>query len=151
MDDLYTTIKWLHILGICIGFGSNVTHVFWLLSANVDSVSGAEKLRVVKKIDDRLSVPSYIVAITCGVTMWLWSWPRDSSWIIVSLILSIILTIMGICFGPFMKKWIAIAGEEKPGDPRLRLWSRRLTIWWMSIVACVLVILYLMIWKPMFW
>ena len=152
MDELnlYIAVKWFHVLGICIGFGSNVTHVFWLFSANGDMVSGAEKLRVVKKIDDRLSVPAYVVAIGCGIIMWLWKWPLMSSWIIVSLLLSTVLTVMGISFGPFMKRWIALA-DEQPGGHRLERLSSVLTTWWVSIALFVLVILYMMIWKPMFW
>ncbi len=151
MGSLYIGLKWFHVVAACIGFGSNVTHLFWLLSANVDTVSGSEKLRVVKIVDDRLSVPAYIIAIGCGVTMWLLQWPIDSSWIIVSLILSSILTVMGISFGPFMKKWIRMASEHSPGEGPLGVMARRLTIWWASIAASVLLILYLMILKPTFW
>ena len=149
--ELYIGLKWLHVVGACIGFGSNVAHLFWLMSANVDTVSGAEKLRVVKKIDDFLSVPAYVVAIGCGIAMWLLHWPIYTSWIIVSLVLSTILTIMGISFGPFMKKWIRMAGEHAPGEGPLGVMARRLTIWWAFIVLSVFVILYLMISKPMLW
>jgi len=151
MVSLYISLKWLHVVGACIGFGSNLAHLFWLISANADSSSGAEKLRVVKKIDDLLSVPAYAIAIGCGITMWLMQWPTNTSWIIVSLVLSTILTIMGISFGPFMKKWIRMADEHALGDGPLRKMSYRLTGWWALIVASVLVILYLMITKPAFW
>ena len=148
--DIYILLKWFHVLGVCIGFGSNVTHVFWLFSANADLVSGAEKLRVVKKIDDRLAIPAYVLAISCGVIMWLWQWPLMSAWIIVSLLLSSLLTVMGIAFGPFMQRWIALAAEQPGGEGLVSL-SRRLTIWWICIVATVLIVLYLMVWKPVIW
>ena len=151
MGELYISLKWLHVVAASVGFGSNLTHLFWILSANVDAVSGAEKLRVVKKIDDRLSVPAYVVAIGCGVTMWLLQWPIHSSWIITSLVLSSILTVMGISFGPFMKRWIRMAGEHAPGEDPLGIMARRLTIWWAAIVASVFLILYLMITKPTLW
>jgi len=151
MSDIYFGLKWLHVVAACIGFGSNVTHLFWLCSANVDGVSGAEKLRLVKKIDDRLAVPAYVVAIGAGIAMWLWQWPTGSSWIVASLVLSTALAGMGIAFGPFMYQWIRLAAEQRPGEPQLALLSRRLTIWWGSITASVLVILYLMVWKPVLW
>lgn len=150
MDELYTSIKWLHILGVCIGFGSNVTHVFWLLSANSDTISGAEKLRVVKKVDDLLAIPAYVIGISCGVTMWLWMWPLETSWIVFSLALSTVLTIMGISFGPFMKRWIVLAGDQ-PGSDALAQLAKRLTTWWVAIVACVFIVLYMMIFKPQLW
>ncbi len=134
-----------------MGFGSNVAHLFWLMSANTDGASGAEKLRVVKKIDDLMSVPAYVVTIGCGVTMWLWTWPLNTSWIVVSATLATILTVMGISFGPFMHKWIKLATEQQPGEEQLARLSKRLTWWWASIVLSVVLILYLMIWKPTFW
>jgi uncharacterized membrane protein len=134
-----------------VAFGSNVTHLFWLFSANGDPISGAEKLRVVKIIDDRLAVPSYVITIGAGIAMWLWQWPAGTSWIVASLALSVVLAAMGIAFGPFMYRWIRLAAEQPPGEPRLALLSRRLTIWWGAITFSVLVILYLMIWKPTLW
>ena len=73
-----------------------------------------------------------------------------SSWIIVSLVLSTILTVMGISFGPFMKKWIKLAADQPESDG-LRILSKRLTLWWISITSGVLFIIYMMIWKPTFW
>jgi uncharacterized membrane protein len=128
-----------------------VAHLFWLMSANVDGISGWEKLRVVKKIDDLMSVPAWVVTFACGITMWLWTWPLNTSWIVVSLTLGTILTIMGISFGPFMHRWIKLAKEQQPGEPQLARMSKRLTYWWLGIVLTVVLILYLMIWKPTFW
>ncbi len=151
MAELYTSLKWLHVVAACVAFGSNVTHFFWLISANANPVTRAEKLRVVKKIDDRLAVPAYVVTIACGAVMWLWTWPTNTSWIIFSLVLSLLLTAMGISFGPFMKKWIRLAEDQTPGNRTLLTLARRLTIWWAAISASVLIILYLMIWKPALW
>jgi uncharacterized membrane protein len=151
MVELYLFLKWLHVVSACIAFGSNVTHFFWILSANRDPVNGANILRVVKVIDDRLAVPAYVVTILCGATMWLWQWPFESSWIWTSLVLSIILTVMGISFGPFMKKWIVLAKDTSPQNQPLFTLARRLTIWWGSIAASVIVILYMMVWKPVLW
>jgi uncharacterized membrane protein len=151
MAELYTTMKWLHVVSACVAFGSNVTHLFWLFSANAIPAGRAEKLRVVKKIDDRLAVPAYVVTIGCGATMWFLTWPTNTPWIIVSLVLSIILTVMGISFGPFMKKWIRLADESSTGNPQLLNLSRRLTAWWAFIAASVVIILYLMVWKPTLW
>ena len=151
MHEMYFSIKWLHIIGACIGFGSNMTHLFWLMSANQDPINRANILRVVKKVDDLLAVPSYIVTIGAGMTMWLWKWPYNTSWIILSLFLSTILTLMGISFGPFMKRWISIAKETDGDSPKLNKWSRRLTIWWACISVSVFVIIFLMVRKPMIW
>lgn len=147
--ETYLVLKWLHIAAASIAFGSNVTHFFWLLSANRDPASRANILRLVKKIDDRLAVPAYVVAILCGAVMWYWRWPADSSWAVLSLVLTLILAAMGTAYGPFMKKWIRQAqAEAGPGPLPL---TRVLTIGWAAISVSVFVILYLMVWKPSLW
>jgi len=151
VPDLYFTLKWLHVLGACIGFGSNITHLFWIFSANRDPINRANILRLVKRIDDGVAIPAYIVAIACGMTMWLWQWPVNTSWIIVSLVISTILTIMGISFGPFMKRWIRLAKENPAGGQSLPVLARRLTVWWAGISITVFGIIYLMVRKPTFW
>jgi uncharacterized membrane protein len=155
VTDLYIGIKWVHIVCACIAFGSNVTHFFWILGANAtaDAVQRSNILRLVKKIDDRLAVPAYSVMVAAGATMWLWQWPLYSSWIIASLVLTTILTVMGICFGPFMKRWIRMTGEGATGNDSIRLpgLTRALTIWWGGIALTVPFILYFMVWKPVVW
>ncbi len=151
MGDLYIGLKWLHIISICIAFGSNVTHIFWIIAANRDPIHRANILRLVKKIDDRLSVPAWVLATICGISMWLWQWPVNSSWIIVSIVLTMILMIMGIAFGPFMYKWIGLAQDPSPDNQPLSTLSRRLTTWWIGITAATFFVLYLMVFKPVLW
>jgi len=151
MGEVYIALKWLHITTAVIALGSNITHFFWLISANRDPVHRANILSLVKKIDDRMAVPSYAVTGACGITMWLWQWPTYSPWIITSLVIFTVLTIMGIAFGPFMYKWINLAKDQSPDNQPLFTLMRRLTIWWGSICIGALVILYLMIWKPILW
>ena len=149
--ELYITLKWLHIASACIGFGSNVTHFFWLLSANGDPVNRANILRLVKKIDDRLAVPAYVVTTICGITLWLSRWPTNTPWILLSLILTAILAIMGTIYGPFMKRWIRLSAEQATGSQEFANLARRLTIAWAGITMSVFVVLYMMIWKPAVW
>jgi hypothetical protein len=58
---------------------------------------------------------------------------------------------MGISFGPFMKRWIQLAKDSSPENQPLLTLARRLTIWWGSIVLSVIIILYMMVWKPALW
>jgi uncharacterized membrane protein len=151
MPDLYIGLKWLHIATAAVAFGSNVTHFFWLLAANHDPVHRANILRLVKKIDDRLSVSCYAVMVACGVAMWLWQWPPASSWLVASAILTAVLSVMGISFGPFMYRWIRVAGNPSTDSARLALLQRRLTRWWAGLILIVPLILYWMVYKPRLW
>jgi len=151
MTDVYIGLKWLHIATAAIAFGSNVTHFFWIVAANRDPVHRANILRLVKRIDDRMSVPCYAVMVACGIAMWLWRWPLASSWLIASLALTALLSAMGIAFGPFMLRWIRVAGNPPADAPMLALLQRRLTRWWAGLILTVPVILYWMVWKPLLW
>lgn len=149
--EIYLSLKWLHIVSACIGFGSNVTHIFWLLAANADPVHGSNILRLIKKIDDRLAVPAYVVATICGTTMWLSLWPTNTPWIIVSLVLTLVLAAMGTAYGPFMKKWIRLTARQPPDQQQIAGLARGLTFSWIGITVSVFVVLYLMVWKPILW
>lgn len=151
MVEFYLGIKWLHIICACIGFGSNVTHLFWIIAANRDPVHRANILRLVKKIDDRMAVPAYIVAVICGSIMWFWQWPGNSSWLIASVVLTGLLATAGIMYGPFMKKWIRLADENPSGGKALPVLARRLTWLWGGITGSAFLILFLMVRKPMLW
>lgn len=151
MTEPYLGLKWLHIVAACVAFGSNVTHIFWLLSAQRDPANRARILSTIKTIDDRLAVPAYVVTILAGGTMWLWNWPLDASWVIVSVVLTTLLAIMGILYGPVMKKWIRLAETRPWGDQELAAIARSLIFWWAIISLSVLVILYLMVRKPALW
>ncbi len=151
MPNLYIALKWLHIATGAIAFGSNVTHLCWIVAANRDPVHRANILRLVKQIDDRLSVPCYAVMVVCGVAMWLWQWPLAASWLIASAILTAVLSIMGISFGPFMHRWIRVAGNPSADSAMLALLQRRLTRWWAGLILVVPLILYWMVRKPLLW
>lgn len=151
MPEIYSVLKWLHIATAAIAFGSNVTHLFWIVGANNDPVHRANILRLVKKIDDRLSVPCYAVMVICGVAMWLQQWPPAESWLIASAGLTAVLSVMGISFGPFMHRWIRVAGNPSADAAMLALLQRRLTRWWAGLILVVPVILYWMVWKPHLW
>lgn len=153
MIDYYELLKWLHICSAAIAFGSNATHLFWLIGANSSDNPGERSniLRLVKKIDDRMAIPAYITLVVCGAAMWLWKWPLWDSWIIVSLVLTLVLSAMGISFGPFMIRWIKLARDNSAGDEALEGFSRKLTLWWGTFVVTVPIILYFMVSKPHFW
>jgi uncharacterized membrane protein len=149
--DIYLSLKWLHIASACIGFGSNVTHVFWLFAANADPLNRSNILRLIKKIDDRLAVPAYIVTTICGTAMWLSLWPTNTPWIIVSLVVTLLLASMGTIYGPFMKRWIRLTAQPQPDVRQIAGLSRVLTSAWVGITVSVFGVLYLMVWKPVLW
>jgi uncharacterized membrane protein len=150
MAEFYLFLKWLHILSAAVGFGSNVTHFFWLRAAvhDHDRTRGATLLALVKRIDDRVAVPAYISTVVCGAWMWLLSWPALTGWLLAAAVLTAIPTLLGIAYGHRFTQWAAIL-PALPAPAGCRHAARMLR-GWAAITLAVPLILVLMVWKPDF-
>ena len=150
MADFYLLLKWLHILFAAVGFGSNVSHFFWLRAAaqDHDRARRAVLLATVKRIDDRVAVPAYAAMVVCGVWMWALGWSAKTGWLLAASVLTGILTILGIACGPPLRHWAAMplttAAEARRRCAVLMLGA------WAAITLTVPLILFLMVWKPGF-
>ena len=151
MFDFYMFLKWTHIISVIIALGSNITHFFWILAANNDPINRANILRLVKKIDDLMAVPCYVLAGAAGIAMWLMAWPTTESWIVVSLVLFVISSIWGITFDKPVKNWIRMARWPDKYGSTLENHGQTLTRRWFGIVSIAFIILLLMVFKPNFW
>ncbi len=150
MADFYLLLKWLHILSAAVGFGSNVSHFFWLRAAaqDHDRARGAVLLATVKRIDDRVAVPAYAAMVVCGVWMWGLGWPARTGWLLAAAALTGTLTMLGIAYGPRLSHWAAMPPAAAGADRR-RYAARMLAVW-AAITLTVPLILCLMVWKPGF-
>ena len=151
LSDIYSNLKYIHVIAAAIAFGSNVAHLFWLFSVSTDRSASSEKLRVIKKIDDRLSVPAYIVAISCGVVMWIWRWPINTSWLILSAVLAAAMTCVGIRLSSPITAWRRVSAQDQIEPDRITLLGSRVKLTWGAILVGVLIVFYLMIRKPTIW
>jgi hypothetical protein len=63
---LFSMILWLHILSAVVAFGSNLTYFPWLSGVKKSAPSLVFTLRTLKKIDDWMANPAYVLAFFTG-------------------------------------------------------------------------------------
>jgi len=156
--DVYVLLKYLHVIGAALLFGTGLGTAFhgWMAHRSGDRAAIAVVGRSVVLADWLFTAPAVVVQPATGVAMAWWSGtPLTSSWLLVSMVLYLL---VGACWLPVV--WLQIrmhalartavrTGEPLP--PRYFAYSR---IWfalgWPAFIA-VLTIFYLMIAKPELW
>jgi uncharacterized membrane protein len=151
----YLVLKYLHIVGATILFGTGLGIAFFLFLAvrSRDVVSIAATLRTVVLADFLFTAPAVIAQLVTGTLLAVIAGiPLTTRWIVVSLALYVL---VGICWLPVVAIQIrmkrlaeaaATAGGPLPPefDRLYRVWF---TLGWPAFLG-VLVILALMIFKP---
>jgi uncharacterized membrane protein len=151
----YLVLKYLHIVGATILFGTGLGIAFFLFLAvrSRDVVSIAATLRTVVLADFLFTAPAVIAQLVTGTLLAVIAGiPLTTRWIVVSLALYVL---VGICWLPVVAIQIrmkrlaeaaaAVGGPLPPEFDRLyRVWF---TLGWPAFLG-VLVILALMIFKP---
>jgi uncharacterized membrane protein len=151
----YLVLKYLHIVGATILFGTGLGIAFFLFLAvrSRDVVSIAATLRTVVLADFLFTAPAVIAQLVTGTLLAVIARiPLTTRWIVVSLALYVL---VGICWLPVVAIQIrmkrlaeaaaAVGGPLPPEFDRLyRVWF---TLGWPAFLG-VLVILALMIFKP---
>jgi uncharacterized membrane protein len=151
----YLVLKYLHIVGATILFGTGLGIAFFLFLAvrSRDVVSIAATLRTVVLADFLFTAPAVLAQLVTGTLLAVIAGiPLTTRWIVVSLALYVL---VGICWLPVVAIQIrmkrlaeaaaAVGGPLPPEFDRLyRVWF---TLGWPAFLG-VLVILALMIFKP---
>lgn len=149
---LYTILKFIHIVSAIVALGVNITYPLWFSRARKKPEALVFTLRTVKFIDEWIAVPAYVLLFPSG--WWLSSlagWSLTTPWILTSLILYAILSIVGLgVFTPALKKQIAIAENPGPDTAEYRKISHRTNTMSIALNTMALVIIFLMVAKPAF-
>ncbi len=154
----YLILKWVHILSATLLFGTGLGSAFYKFmtdrSGNLRAI--AETNRIVVRADWLFTTPSVIVQPVTGIWLALAiGYPLTSSWLVLAMVLYVI---AGLCWLPVvylqirMRDIARIAVEEGGAlDARYAQFAR---IWfWLGVPAfsAIVVIYYLMIFKPTVW
>ncbi|MDL1945055.1 DUF2269 family protein [Chloroflexi bacterium CFX2] len=148
----YTILKYIHIVSAIVALGVNITYPLWFYRARKKSEALVFTLRTVKFIDEWFAVPAYVLLFPSG--WWLASlagWSLTTPWILTSLLLYALLSIVGLgVFTPALKKQIAIAENPGPDTAEYQKISHRTITISVALNALVLVVIFLMVAKPVF-
>ena len=150
MFNIYTLIKFTHILLAIIAVGFNASYAIWIRRAARHPEHLNYVLRGIKSLDDRFANPAYGLLLVTGLVMVLTiSLPLTTFWIAAALVLWVVMLVLGIGFyTPTLRKQIQILETRGADSEEYRKLSSRGTIAGIGVMVPVLLILMLMIFKP---
>jgi uncharacterized membrane protein len=149
----YLILKLLHVLAAIVAVGSNVTYGIWIASASRDGTTLPFTLKVIKRIDDRMSNPAYGLLLVTGVTMMLvGGMPIATSWLVTAFVLYVALVFVGVLgYTPTLKAQIALLERGGRGSKEYLAAANRGQRLGIVIGVLVLLIILLMVMKPTLW
>jgi len=158
MSELYLPLKFLHILGAAVLFGTGLGIAFfmWMAHRTRDSAVVAATARVVVIADTLFTLTAVIVQPVTGYGLMLaLGQPIAAPWIVASLVLY---AMVGCCWLPVV--WIQLRMRNIAADaaryelPLPARYHRLFRVWfwlgWPAFIG-VIAIFALMIWKPALW
>ena len=151
--NLYSVLKFLHVLLAIVAVGTNVTYGVWISRAARDSRYLAFTLKGVKILDDRVTNPAYGLLLLTGLAMLHFgghSW--TTPWLLVSLILYAVMVVLALRgYTPSLRRQIAVLEAGGPDSTEYRALAARATRLGVALSIIVVAIVFLMVTKPTLW
>jgi len=148
--DLALALKVVHIIAAIVAVGANVTYAFWLRQAGTtDRDRLVFTIASIKKLDNTLATPAYIVVLLTGLGMvFLGVFSFTNGWIQAALALYVLVVVLSIAvYSPALRRQLREA-EADPGSAAYRAAASRSNVLGIVVTAIVLVIVVLMVTKP---
>jgi uncharacterized membrane protein len=147
--SLVLILKLIHVLAAITAVGANLTYTYWLRYAGRDRDRLVWTMNGIRRLDNFIATPAYIVLAITGVLMVLTgAFSFTTGWIITAIVLYVIVVIVGIgLYSPALKRQIA-AAESDPTSTAYAEAARRTNRYGIITTAIVLVIVVLMVTKP---
>jgi uncharacterized membrane protein len=149
--NLYTALKFVHVVLAILAVGLNASYGIWLAQARRQPEHFGFALRGVKRLDDWLANPSYVLLLVTGIGLaQVGRIPLTTFWVAAALALWLVAAIIGFGFySPALRSQIRALDAGGPTSPEFLRLSKRATIIGITNVVPVLLILVLMVFKPM--
>ena len=119
--NLYTTLKFIHILLAIVAVGFNLSYGVWLSRAAQQPAAAGVLLRGVKLMDDRFANPAYgLLLITGAAMVFTAGFPLTTFWIAAAAILWLIAILWGaLMYTPTLRKQIRALDEHGFDSPNI--------------------------------
>jgi uncharacterized membrane protein len=150
VPNLYLLLKALHVLAAIVAVGTNVTYAFWLARAGRDQKRLVFAIDTIRWLDRSIANPGYILLALTGVGLVLTStsYSFTTGWILLSIVLYIIVTVLGFAvFAPAIRRQL-VEAERDPRSDAYAAAALRSNGFGLLTTAIVLVIVTLMVTKP---
>lgn len=150
MPDLYTWLKFLHVLLAIVAVGFNASYGIWLTRSARHPEHESFALRTIKVLDDRFANPAYGLLLVTGLLMvWQAEIPLSTFWIATSLGIYGAVILLGLAvYSPTLRRQIRALEEAGPDSQEYRRLSTRGTVVGILLAVMVIVIVFLMVTKP---
>lgn len=147
--SLVVVLKLIHVLAAITAVGANLTYTYWLRYAGLDRDRLLWTMRGIRRLDNFIATPAYVVLAVTGVLMVLTgAFSFTQGWIIAGIALYVLVVILGIAlYAPALKRQITEA-EADPTSPAYAEAARRSNIYGIITIGTVLLIVVLMVTKP---
>jgi uncharacterized membrane protein len=150
---LYTTIKYVHILLAIIAVGFNASYAVWIGRAGgLPKDINEFALRGVQFLDNRIANPAYGLLLVTGLLMvFTGPWKLTTRWIDAALGLYVVLVVSAVVFyTPALRNQIKALESGGPDSAAYKAAERRQTIVGILLLIPLLLIIFLMVFKPSF-
>jgi uncharacterized membrane protein len=147
---LYDLIKYVHVLAAITAVGLNLSYGVWLTLGERSPENRVFVLRTVKRLDDWLANPAYVLLLLSGLGMvWVGSLALTTTWIAVALVLYVALVIIGLgVFSRSLSRQISVLASGAVDGATYAAINRRTTVSGVILVLIALAIVFLMVVKP---
>jgi uncharacterized membrane protein len=158
MTEIALTLKFIHLLGAAVLFGTGLGIAYFMLMAHRtrDAATIAATARVVVIADMLFTASAVMVQPVSGAVLaWSLGYRITEPWLVTSLVLYVLI---GLCWLPVLGIQIKLrdlaraaaeTGSELPADYH-RLFRIWFALGWPAFVG-VVAIFALMIWRPQLW
>jgi uncharacterized membrane protein len=146
----YDLIKYIHVLAAITAVGLNLSYGVWLTLGERSPENRLFVLRTVKRLDDWLANPAYVLLLLSGLAMvWVGSLSLTTPWIAAALVLYVVLVVLGLgVFSRSLSRQISALESGSVDGTAYAAIARRTTVSGAILVLIALAIVFLMVVKP---
>lgn len=147
--SLIVLLKVIHVLAAITAVGANLTYSYWLRYAGKDRDRLAWALKGIRRLDNFIATPAYVVLLITGVLMVAsGAFSFQTGWIAAAIALYVVVVVVGIAlYAPGLRRQIAEA-EVDPTSAAYSAAASRTNLFGVITTVIVLVIVVLMVAKP---
>jgi uncharacterized membrane protein len=146
----YDLVKYLHVVAAITAVGFNLSCGLWLTVTARTPEHRLPVLRTVKRLDDWIANPAYVVLLLSGLAMLaIGSIPITTAWILAALALYTLLVVLGLgVFSRALATQIRLLQDGSASPAAYDAVAGR-TMWSGALLVVIaLVIVFLMVTKP---
>ena len=142
----------IHVLAALVAVGATVSYFFWLRRAVLVPESRSFTLETVRLLERRMVIPAYVLVLLTGLGLvdragWAWSTP----WIELALMFLVVLMGLSGLYARTIKGQVALISDGSGDSAEYERLHARARILLMLKVVLIIVMVYLMVFKPALW